>query len=113
MRTFGILVLIGVLGMPLVATAQESAQQPSQRLTWSMAEASPTIGVVVQQTSQGQRTRSMKRTWGGIGLATVGVLTFPYCPSGKICPIGPQHWLWAGASATAIVEVDPEIWTAA
>ena len=65
MRTFGILVLIGVLGMPLVATAQESAQQPSQRLTWSMAEASPTIGVVVQQTSQGQRTRSMKRTWGG------------------------------------------------
>ena len=41
MRTFGILVLIGVLGMPLVATAQESAQQPSQRLTWSMGGGQP------------------------------------------------------------------------
>ena len=38
MRIFGILVLIGVLGMPLVATAEESAQQPSQeQRTRSMA----------------------------------------------------------------------------
>ena len=54
MRTFGMLVLIGVLAMPLVATAEEAAQQ----------------------TSQEQRTRSMARTWGGIGLMTVGVLTY-------------------------------------
>ena len=45
MRIFGILVLIGVLGMPLVATAEEAAQQTSQ-----------------------ERVRSMGRTWGGVAL---------------------------------------------
>ena len=44
------LVLIGVLGMPLVATAEESAQQaPSQ-----------------------ERTRSMARTWGGVAMIAGG-----------------------------------------
>ena len=49
MRTFGVLVLIGVLGMPLVATAEESAQQPSQ-----------------------ERVRSMGRTWGGVAMMAGG-----------------------------------------
>ena len=49
MRTFGILVLIGVLGVPLVATAEESTQQPSQE-------------------------RSMGRTWAGLALVTAGAL---------------------------------------
>ena len=52
MRIFGILVLIGVLGMPLVATAEESAQQPSQE----------------------QRTRSMARTWGGAATIAGGAI---------------------------------------
>ena len=50
MRTFGMLVLIGVLGLPLVATAEESVQQPSQ-----------------------ERTRSMGRTWGGVALIAGGL----------------------------------------
>ena len=45
MRTFGMLVLIGVLGVPLVATAEEAAQQTSQ-----------------------ERVRSMGRTWTGVAL---------------------------------------------
>ena len=48
MRTFGILLLIGVLGMPLVATAEEAAQQTSQ-----------------------DRVRSAGRTWGGVALLAV------------------------------------------
>ena len=52
MRTFGILVLIGVLGSPLVATAaEESAQQTSQ-----------------------ERVRSMARTWSGVGLIVAGTV---------------------------------------
>ncbi len=49
MRTVGMLVLIGVLGMPLVATAEESAQQTSQ-----------------------ERVRSMGRTWTGVALIGLG-----------------------------------------
>ena len=49
MRTFGILLLIGVLGMPLVATAEEAAQQTSQ-----------------------DRVRSAGRTWGGVALLAGG-----------------------------------------
>ena len=50
MRTFGMLVLIGVLGIPLVATAEESAlQQPSQ-----------------------ERVRSTGRTWTGVALLAGG-----------------------------------------
>ena len=45
------LVLIGVLGLPLVATAEESAQQPSQ-----------------------ERVRSMARTWGGVAMIAGGVI---------------------------------------
>ena len=51
MRTFGMLVLIGVLGLPLVATAEEAAQQPSQ-----------------------ERVRSMPRTWAGLGLVAGGAI---------------------------------------
>ena len=44
------LVLIGVLGMPLVATAEEAAQQPSSQ----------------------ERERSMGRTWSGVALLGLG-----------------------------------------
>ena len=55
MRTFGMLVLIGVLGVPLVATAEEAAQQTSQ-----------------------ERVRSMGRTWTGVGLLAGGGMMAAY-----------------------------------
>ena len=49
MRIFGMLVMIGVLCMPLVASAEEAAQQPSQ-----------------------ERIRSPGRTWTGVALLGLG-----------------------------------------
>ena len=63
MRTLGMLVLIGVLGMPLVATAEETAPQTSQ-----------------------ERTRSMARTWGGVGLIAGGAILASV--QKEVCVIG-------------------------
>jgi hypothetical protein len=70
------LVLIGVLGMPLVATAEESAQQQTQ-----------------------QRTRSMARTWGGVGLMVGGLaLIRQKCDGIRIDNLCLGSTTWMGGS---------------
>lgn len=67
MRTFGVLVLIGVLGMPLVASAQEAAPGILASAERLGAEAS------LQQSGGGVQ-RSMVRTLAGVSLIAGGAM---------------------------------------
>ena len=77
MRTLAVLVLIGLLGMPLVATAEESAQQESSMLAQPGILASVERLVAEEasiQRSGGGVQRSMVRTLAGVSLMAGGAM---------------------------------------
>ena len=76
MRRFGILILIGVLGVPLVATAQEQAQQESSVLGKQgiLASAERFVAEAAIQRSGQSVQRSMVRTLAGVSLIGGGVV---------------------------------------